>query len=176
MAEEPQDILEDGDLEDLFGDDDDAEEATPAVTHVAVPTPQIKLGKPAAEEEEQAPLNVGPKIQIQIPGAGGAGAAGATTAAAAGGANNRWLQKLAAIPVAIIRSCDRTLELANRPFGWMSDTVRKYVGIVAAVTLVTSLLAAFLGPLLFPRYDALRVLEGLHDQPTKKSVADDAKK
>ena len=58
----------------------------------------------------------------------------------------------------IWRALDAALDAINRPFGWLNDEARQLVGLVALVTLVVSIAAMILMPLLVPRRDALTLL------------------
>lgn len=60
-------------------------------------------------------------------------------------------------PGILYRSIDAVLSAVNRPFGWMNPEVRRLTGLLAVVTLVTSLLALLL-PTLFPQRDPLAEL------------------
>jgi hypothetical protein len=59
---------------------------------------------------------------------------------------------------ALYRLVDTLLWAINRPFEWMSPQTRQWTGLVAIVTIFTSLLALWLFPLLCPRRDALSQL------------------
>lgn len=50
---------------------------------------------------------------------------------------------------------EATLNTINRPFAFLPPPVRRWVGLIAAVTLVTSLLFVFLRPLLFGQRDVV---------------------
>jgi hypothetical protein len=59
---------------------------------------------------------------------------------------------------AIYRLLDALLWAINRPFERMSPQTRQWTGLVAIVTIFTSLLALYLLPMLYPRRDALSQL------------------
>jgi hypothetical protein len=50
---------------------------------------------------------------------------------------------------------DTVLDLVNRPFFWMSNGLRQFVGIMAIVTIMLSLTAVFVLPILSPPDDAI---------------------
>lgn len=154
MPQDSTEILKDDDLQDLFGDAPSPEASAPPVTHVPVPTPQIKIGNVAK-----------PQIQIQIPGMGPTKVAEASIEPEAIPAKKSRTAILRKVGVLLALFADRALDVANKPFWWMSAAVRKYVGLVAVVTLAISTAAIVLGPKLFPRYDAARILDALHVKP-----------
>jgi len=55
----------------------------------------------------------------------------------------------------IYRAADRALDAVNQPFEWMGEEARRLVGYVALATLVVSILAIALMPLVMPHRDAV---------------------
>ncbi len=59
----------------------------------------------------------------------------------------------------IYAAVDRTLWALNYPFAQLRPATRQIIGLVAIVTIITSLLASVLMPSLFPRRDAINTLQ-----------------
>ncbi|MGD8452335.1 MAG: hypothetical protein PVJ57_10995 [Phycisphaerae bacterium] len=61
-------------------------------------------------------------------------------------------------PSLVFRLLDTALKAINRPFGWLSPGVRGIVGLVAMVTIITSLVAGLLLPRLAAEQDVVSLL------------------
>jgi hypothetical protein len=59
----------------------------------------------------------------------------------------------------LYRAIDRALDALNRPFAGLSNTQRALVGWVALTTLIVSILAIILMPIVLPHHDAITFLE-----------------
>ena len=58
----------------------------------------------------------------------------------------------------ILRMLDTVLDLVNRPFDFLTPAARQKLGLVGLATIVTSILAACLLPLLMPKHDPVSSL------------------
>jgi hypothetical protein len=72
----------------------------------------------------------------------------------------------------VYRALDRVIDALNRPFGALGETGRSVIGSVALVTLLISIMAALLIPLILPHRDGITFLEEktaqLRSQPAAK--------
>lgn len=68
---------------------------------------------------------------------------------------------------------DRALNAINRPFESIAPATRRWIGLIAAVTLATALLFAILRPLLFARYDVVGALRASTQSVTQDNSPDD---
>lgn len=169
-------LVTDDDLDALFDEDETRgaeEESESTEGGATIPIPTLKPAVPVPVPT--APVNAIPAPKIAIPKLGPKpGAPGATTGNGAKKGGGRSEAKAPPKPkepwkppkwlVAAYHKCDRALHWMNTPFRMLPGLLRNLAGVALIATLPLVGITAWMGPTLFPRYDAAVFAAQLEEQ------------